>query len=84
MTTALSFEELAELDVGDIIYECDYGQNAEVQLVTLPVIEIEQNSGEKVLKFMAKTTLDSGQIEYYINSKFMHYAPKLYKYPAYS
>lgn len=84
----LGFEEVVELKVGDIIYECEAGTNIGVRVLEVPTITEE---GSRQARWTAEVVSDSGgswkageTIDYLCTERYMHYGPKLYRHKEYS
>lgn len=67
-----------QIEVGDILYEFEYGTGVEVEVLTKPELNDEGNYVWK-----AKNTKNGEEIRYLVNPKYPHYAPNLYDYKAY-
>lgn len=70
--------DLEKLEVGDVIYECEYGQCLQVEIETKPALEHGQWTWKgKVLNARPRT------IDYLVTAGMEHYGPKLYYEPPY-
>ena len=79
----ISFEKIKEFKVGDIFYECDYGDNLKFEVLTCPE---ESNSGpdnRKQLSWRGKNLETNEEVSFLITEGLEHYGPKLYDQPAY-
>jgi len=68
---------IEDIKIGDIHYEYSYGQEIKVKVLTLPV----KNGDDFTWK--SEDLATGKEIEYFVSSKFIHYGPNLYNYPAY-
>lgn len=71
-------QELKSIKKDDILYEFCYGGYIESKVLENPTIE------EKVIKWQGLNTKTGEIIDYLVNLDYLHYAPKLYTYMAYS
>ena len=78
----ISFNEIFEFEVGDIIYECSSGANVEVRIETKPV-EVVVHKTRRALKWTATNTETGALIEYLITEGLEFYGPRLYRRPMY-
>lgn len=86
---SLGFSDVQELKAGDIIFECEYGNNICVRVLEAPTVteegERKQASwiaevvGDKNGHFEAGST-----INYLVTEGYMHYGPKLYYHKQYA
>ncbi len=79
---SISFNEIFEFEVGDIIYECYSGTNVEVRIETKP-IEVVGYEGRRTLKWTATDTETGAIIEYLMTEGLEYLAAKLYRQPMY-
>lgn len=81
---SISFDDLAKLKIGDIIYECEGGLNIKTRILSVP---IEGNNGElenrRTLKWDAENTENNEPIAYFVTEGYMHYGPRMYTEPQY-
>ena len=81
---SFSFEQIAALKKGAVIWEGSQYGSLQVELLTDPsVTEVTGDSsheGEKKVEFLAKVVNYEGgrEINYLVNNRYMHYGPKLY------
>lgn len=94
---SFNFDQVIALKKGDVIWECSQYGSIKIELLTDPVIteltydENVDNTGvfpvktENKVEFTAKSLNEKSErvINYMLNSKYMHYGPKLYKENAY-
>ena len=76
----LTIEEIKALEVGDIIYECDMGYNAEVEILSVPTTGLDSNAYD----WEGKNTQSGRIINFRVTEGFGHYGPKLYREPQYA
>ncbi|MFX4299912.1 hypothetical protein [Pseudosulfitobacter pseudonitzschiae] len=75
-------EDLKNLEVGQVIYECGYGTNLEAKVLTAPVVEdIEDGKGN--IKWQAECTQTGRLIDYAVNENLGAYGLNLYEQPQY-
>lgn len=88
---SFSFEQVVALKKGDVIWESSQYGSIQIELVTDPVVteldreEDADNTGvfpvsvERKVEFVAKSLNEksSRDINYLLNSKYMHYGPSL-------
>lgn len=67
-----------KLEIGDIIYECEYGLTIKSMVITVP-----ERSREGQWTWKAERCDNKNIIDYLVTEGFSHYAPKLYFYEAY-
>lgn len=81
---SFNFEQVVALKKGDVIWEGSQYGSLQVELLEDPVItEVtgdRAREGEKKVEFLAKVVNypEGREINYLLNSKYMHYGPKLY------
>lgn len=81
---SISFDDLAELKVGDIIFECEGGLNIKTKVLTVPIASKQKDGEERrTLKWDAENTEDKTPISYFVTEGYMHYGPRLYMEPQY-
>lgn len=81
----LDFEEILDLEKGDIFYECYSGYNLECKVETVPKINdsIMINDSEKrQLSFQAINT-QNGEVIEYLQTEDFFMGPNLYSKPEY-
>ena len=78
-------EELKDLKVGDVIYECEYGTNIEVRLTSAPTsAESSEALGKRTQwRWTAENTQTGEVIDYLLTEGLSHYGPRLYRQPQY-
>ncbi len=77
----MSIELVKTLEVDDVIYECEYGTNIEVRIVTKP-----ERSDTGQWTWVGETKIGDSEvstIDYLITEGYAHYGPKLYTEPQY-
>lgn len=88
---SFSFDQVAALKKGDVVWESSQYGSIQVELLSDPVVteldreEDTDNTGifpvsvECKIEFVAKSLNEkaSREINYMLNSKYMHYGPKL-------
>lgn len=77
MRTSISFEQMAELRVGDTFVESEYGLSISCKVLTNPKLG-KGIDGRKTLKWTAQDEETGGAIEYMVTDGFLHYGPHLY------
>lgn len=70
--------DLMDLKLGDILYEFDYGCYFKSEVIELPV-----KDGNSI-RWKSKNLKNGKIIDYMVNLEYLHYAPKLYNYMAYT
>lgn len=81
---SISFDDLAKLKVGDIIFECEMGLNLKAKVLSVPVEgKHEDDKTRRTLKWDAINTENNDPIVYFVTEGFMHYGPRLYTEPQY-
>jgi len=75
-------QEIVNLNIGDIIYECQYGENIEVRLTSNPV-ESPGFDDHKQWSWTAENTQNGEVINYLVTENLSHYGPRLYRTPQY-
>lgn len=80
---SMSFEEVAALEEGSIIYECQYGINVEVEILTKPLVE--ETGFVKKVRFegLCSHNSDHGPTQFLLTKGHETYGPKLYAEPVY-
>ncbi len=76
--------EIPELKIGDVIYECEMGMNAEVRITSEPVDSFNEQLGKRQWRWTAENTQTGAKVEYLSTEGFRHYGPHLYRRPQYS
>lgn len=74
-----------EINVGDILYECDHGRNFQHEVLTKPVSKHYDDDDENrfVWTWKAKHVQTDRELDYLYTDGFGHYGPKLYRDPVY-
>ena len=80
--STISFDDIAALKVGDVIYECGGGCNIEAEIITTPE-RFTGFDGFSAVKWKAKNTQNGDTISYLITAGLTHYGPRLYRSPQY-
>lgn len=77
---SFSVTQIAALKVGDIIWEGSQYGSIQFEVISAPVVT-EIDEGERKIEFTGKSLNEktSREIQYMLNSKYMHYGPKLYR-----
>lgn len=75
--------EVKNLKKGDIVYECQYGQNIRTMLVSAPEGAVGVDE-KPAWKWQAVNTVTGEEIEYMLTEGFSHYGPRLYNAPQYA
>lgn len=79
----MSHEDVVKnLKVGDIFYECQYGQNIKAQVVT-SIIESTNDDGKLQWEWGAINMTTGQPISYFATENLMHYGPRIYDEPEY-
>lgn len=79
MTVKTGGEVLVEdIEIGDIHYECEYGKNLQVMVLTEPV-----RNGKGQWSWKSEDCKTEKEIEYLVTEGASHYGPKLYYKPQY-
>lgn len=78
-------EEIADFEIGDIIYECDGGVNIETRVLSKPIAKIWNDGGveRRQWEWEAENTQDGRKIAYLLTEGLSHYGPRLYRQPQY-
>lgn len=76
-------DEIPNLKVGDVIYECEYATNIEVRLLTAPVEAGKSYEGRRQWQWKAENTQNGQVIDYLLTEGLSHYGPRLYRQPEY-
>ena len=69
------------LNVGDVFYECQYGINIKVEVITRPKYTLEDNRRHWV--WIGKNVCDGSIINYALTEGLDHYGPRIYSEPQY-
>ncbi|MNC39154.1 hypothetical protein D3C75_877970 [compost metagenome] len=92
---SFNFDQVVALKKGEVIWECSQYGSLKIELLEDPVVtelhynENVDNTGvfpvktENKVEFKAKVVDSDRVINYLLNSKYMHYGPKLYRENAY-
>ncbi len=75
---ALSIKELEKMQVGETYYECQYGMNKQIMILTEP----KWDQHHVQLTWTARNE-ENNVIEYLITEGFEHYGPRIYRTPIY-
>lgn len=75
--------EVNDFEIGDIIYECQYGYNIETKVVSKPVESVGVDE-KPAWTWDAVNTQNGEKIEYMLTEGFSHYGPRLYRQPQYA
>jgi len=82
--TRVRDDEIANLEIGDVIYECEGFTNIEVRITSKPVASIsEPLEGRTQWRWTAENTQNGKSIDYLLTEGLSHYGPRLYRQPAY-
>ena len=81
--TNIRDNEIPDLKVGDVIYECEGGINIEVRVESVPVEE-EGHEGRRFWCWTAENTQDGTTINYSLTEGLSCYGPRLYRSPQYA
>lgn len=75
------------LKIGDVFYECVYGENYEYEVITEPEVEQiyfnESDTPYNRYSWEAKRTKSKHTLKFVITEGLEHYGPQLYYHPAY-
>lgn len=79
-------DEVKDLKVGDIIYECEYGTNIEVRVLSTPGRSqaTEHLDYRTQWSWKAENTQTGEVIDYLLTEGLSHYGPRLYRQPQYA
>ena len=77
------FDKLAQMKVGDVFYECEYGANIRARVTTAPVIDTTSWEGKRQLRWEAENTESGEPISYLLTEGLDHYGPRIYDEPQY-
>jgi hypothetical protein len=80
---SLSFDEVAALEVGSVVYECQYGLNVEVKVMTKPVIDETGEAKQVRFEGACSHNSDHGPTKFLLTKGFESYGPSLYAEPVY-
>ena len=74
-----------ELKMGDIFYECQYGVNLKMNVLTQPIATKINLLTKDTLQWTweAVNMITNLKVDYTLTEGFGHYGPKLYKEPQY-
>jgi hypothetical protein len=75
------FDEIANMHVGEVFYECQSGVNIVAMCITRPVVTSEAD--RRVVQFQARNLVSHDEIGYMVTEGLMHYGPRLYTRPEY-
>lgn len=70
--------DIIGLKLGDVLYEFGYGEYIKSEVIEEP----KQNG--KAITWKSKNLKTGKVIDYLVNLDYLHYAPKLYNYEAYT
>jgi hypothetical protein len=71
--------KISELKKGDVVWECDYGQNMRLEIQSNPQ-HITKLHGNPAIGWHATATTDKGElIDLFASDEASHYGPKLYR-----
>ena len=74
---SLNFEALTELEIGDHITECGYGQEDRYEIISLPTVKTT-DCGMTQVSFQGEN-LETEEVINFLTTKNMeHYGPDLY------
>lgn len=78
-------EEIQNLQIGDVIYECEYGMNIEVRVTSVPTSSVSTEAlGKRTQWHWTAENTQTGQvIDYLLTEGLSHYGPRLYRRPEY-
>lgn len=81
----LSFEELTELKVGEVFFECDSGVNLTFSVTVDPVISKCDISGKehRQVAWTANNVASGKDTIFMVTEGLEHYGPKIYRTPQY-
>ena len=76
----------ANFNVGDIIYECQYGLNIKVEVTSRPEYVLETSLGKerKYWTWAGKNAFSGETIMFALAEGLEHYGPRLYSKPQYA
>lgn len=74
--------EIRNLKIGEVIYECEAGMNIETRIIEQPT-ESEWPDGRKQWRWRAVNTQNGKEIDYLMTEGLSHYGPRLYLAPQY-
>lgn len=80
---SMTFDEIASLKVGDVLFECQYGANISARVVIEPVAGTGYE-GRRTLAWKAENTEDGTPIDYGLTEGLEHYGPRIYSEPQYA
>jgi len=72
------FDKLAQMKVGDVFFECEYGANIRARVTEAPVASNDGVDGKRVLRWKAENTENSEPIDYMLTEGLDHYGPRIY------
>lgn len=78
----LRFEDVKALKIGDVVYECEGGNNLRARVET-EVVEGKGYEDRRTLSFKAVNTENNASIDYLLTEGLTHYGPRLYDQPQY-
>lgn len=76
-------DEIQNLAVGDIFYECEMFANIEAEVIEAPV-SADGFEGRKQWRWKARNTQNGEVIDYLLTEGLSHYGPRLYREPQYA
>ena len=74
---SFTFDEVAEFKVGEIYWENSQGGCYQFEVVSPVVINETGHEGGKTINFEGVSVKTGTPIDFMLNNKFMHYAPKI-------
>lgn len=75
---SLSFQDMANLKLDDIIYEYEYGYTIKARVVIAPVVADDGYEGRRTVRWTAFNDDTNVSIEYLCTEGLEHYGPKVY------
>lgn len=75
-------DQIKDMKVGQIFYECGYGTNLEAKVLTAPVVE-DVKDGKGNIKWQAECTQTGRIIDYAVNESMTAYGLNLHEKPQY-
>jgi len=80
--SSYSYNDLKNLKINDIIYECFNGTNLRMKVSVLPYEKYSEDLNANQLEWYCIDE-DKNEQRYFITEGLTHYGPNIYSYPAY-
>lgn len=77
-----TFDDVANIVVGQVFYECESGRNIVAMCLTKAEI-VAADDGKRSARFKGLNLMSHEEINYMVTEGLMHYGPRLYTNPEY-